>query len=72
MLGHSASQLLAQVRRALECERKPTAEFGAEHVQPPSLAATTERVPGRVLAQRPRAGVAAAANMTVKLVVGRA
>ena len=27
--------------------------------------------PGHVLAQRPRAGVAAAANMTVKLVVGR-
>jgi len=28
--------------------------------------------PGRVLAQTPRAGVAAAANMPVRLVVGRA
>jgi beta-lactam-binding protein with PASTA domain len=27
---------------------------------------------GRILAQRPRAGVAAAENMTVRLVVGRA
>jgi penicillin-binding protein 1A len=38
----------------------------------PRVTSLTDGVPGRVLAQRPRAGVAAAANMTVKLVVGRA
>ena len=38
----------------------------------PRVASLTDGDPGRVLAQRPRAGVAAAANMTVKLVVGRA
>jgi beta-lactam-binding protein with PASTA domain len=36
------------------------------------VTALTHGAPGRVLAQRPRAGVAAAANMTVNLVVGRA
>jgi penicillin-binding protein 1A len=38
----------------------------------PRVTSLTDGAPGRVLAQRPRAGVAAAANMTVKLVVGRA
>jgi len=38
----------------------------------PRVTSLTDGDPGRVLAQRPRAGVAAAANMTVKLVVGRA
>jgi beta-lactam-binding protein with PASTA domain len=38
----------------------------------PLVTGLTDGDPGRVLSQRPRAGVAAAANMTVKLVVGRA
>ena len=38
----------------------------------PRVTSLTDGVPGRVLAQSPHAGVAAAANMTVKLVVGRA
>ena len=38
----------------------------------PRVTSLTDGVPGRVLAQSPHAGVAAAANMMVKLVVGRA
>jgi penicillin-binding protein 1A len=38
----------------------------------PRVTRLTDGDPGRVLAQRPRAGVAAANNMTVRLVVGRA
>jgi penicillin-binding protein 1A len=38
----------------------------------PRVTGLTDGEPGRVLAQRPRAGVAAANNMTVRLVVGRA
>jgi beta-lactam-binding protein with PASTA domain len=37
----------------------------------PRVTRLTDGDPGRVLAQRPRAGVAAANNMTVRLVVGR-
>src|SRR5262245_59473575 len=38
----------------------------------PRVTGFTNGAAGRVLEQRPRAGVAAAANMTVRLVVGRA
>jgi beta-lactam-binding protein with PASTA domain len=50
--------------------RRARAKLGKQHLVPFVVRFTTGE-PGRVVAQRPRAGVAAAQGMTIRLIVGR-